>query len=172
MLHLKIACIPMSDDAMLSQRPACAVLPRQVCCEVAFPFCQGARGGAPCKRCLCCPLVEGIVTPLREYSSVLGRPSSEVQKGTLQMHRCKDLSQLVTPSCWSGVLSCTLCCRADGVESLSREASEHQDLLVIRGVEDYKNLPNKSLRLMRYALSSPAGWASRQVYPESAVHKR
>jgi len=43
------------------------------------------------------------------------------------------------------------------MEDLSREALGNSDLLVIRGLEDYKNLPNKSLRLMRYALSSPSG---------------
>ena len=50
-----------------------------------------------------------------------------------------------------------VCCRASAVASLSSEASKHRDMLVIRGLETYKNLPNKSLRLMRYALTSPAG---------------
>lgn len=48
-------------------------------------------------------------------------------------------------------------CRAGAVVDLREEASASRDLLVIRGLEGYKNLPNKSLRLMRYALSSPAG---------------
>lgn len=43
---------------------------------------------------------------------------------------------------------------------LTREARGSSDLLMIRGLEDYKNLPNKSLRLMRYALSSPSGCAT------------
>ena len=50
-------------------------------------------------------------------------------------------------------------CRASAVSDLSSEAYAHQDLLVVRGLETYKNLPNKSLRLMRYALSNPAGYA-------------
>ena len=91
-----------------------------------------------------------------------------MQKCTLQTHPCKALSEDVTPSKSSGILLCILHCRADGVESLSREASENRDLLVIRGLEDYKNLPNKSLRLMSYALSSPAGWAT--TCTMSAVH--
>ena len=48
-------------------------------------------------------------------------------------------------------------CRAGAVVDLRKETSASRDLLVIRGLEDYKNLPNKSLRLLRYALSSPAG---------------
>ena len=50
-----------------------------------------------------------------------------------------------------------VCRRASAMADLSSEASEHRDLLMVRGLEDYKNLPNKSLRLMRYALSSPSG---------------
>ena len=40
---------------------------------------------------------------------------------------------------------------------LRREAADSRDLLVIRGLEEYKNLPNKSVRLLRYALSSRSG---------------
>ena len=52
---------------------------------------------------------------------------------------------------------------------LRSEASEHRDLLVIRGLENYKNLPNKSLRLMRYALSSPAGCVPTEMCAHGAV---
>ena len=48
-------------------------------------------------------------------------------------------------------------CRAAAVAELRREAAGSRDLLVIRGREEYQNLPNKSVRLLRYALSSPSG---------------
>ncbi|CAK0738802.1 hypothetical protein CVIRNUC_001095 [Coccomyxa viridis] len=48
--------------------------------------------------------------------------------------------------------------RAAAVAELRHEAADSRDLLVIRGREEYKNLPNKSVRLLRYALSSPSGY--------------
>ena len=45
-------------------------------------------------------------------------------------------------------------CRALAVRDLAAEVEGNNDLLVIRGAEQYKNLPNKTLRLLRYALSS------------------
>ncbi len=32
------------------------------------------------------------------------------------------------------------------------------DIVVLRGEDTYLNLPNKTLRLMAYALAHPAGW--------------
>lgn len=42
------------------------------------------------------------------------------------------------------------------------EARAHNDTVVLRGRDEYLNLPNKTLRFLRYALAHPAGatgWA-------------
>lgn len=41
--------------------------------------------------------------------------------------------------------------------SRQEEASRHRDLVVLRGADTYLNLPNKTLRILRYALAHPAG---------------
>ena len=42
---------------------------------------------------------------------------------------------------------------------LGAEAAEHGDLVVVRGADAYRNLPNKTVRLLRYMLSSARGCA-------------
>ncbi|KAI3437810.1 hypothetical protein D9Q98_000257 [Chlorella vulgaris] len=41
---------------------------------------------------------------------------------------------------------------------LQEEAATHNDTVVLRGTDTYANLPNKTLRLMRYAVAHPAGY--------------
>lgn len=41
--------------------------------------------------------------------------------------------------------------------TLQAELARHNDTVVLRGEDTYKNLPNKTLRLLRYALAHPAG---------------
>ena len=43
---------------------------------------------------------------------------------------------------------------------LGAEAAEHGDLVVVRGADAYRNLPNKTVRLLRYMLSSARGCVS------------
>lgn len=48
---------------------------------------------------------------------------------------------------------------AEASASLLRsEAAQHGDLIFIPGLDTYRNLPNKSLRLLQYALSSPCNF--------------
>ncbi|PRW57106.1 Phosphatidylserine synthase 2 isoform A [Chlorella sorokiniana] len=42
--------------------------------------------------------------------------------------------------------------------ALQAELERHNDTVVLRGEDTYKNLPNKTLRLLRYALAHPAGY--------------
>ena len=37
------------------------------------------------------------------------------------------------------------------------EAASHNDTVVVRGADSYRNLPNKTLRTLRYAMAHPAG---------------
>jgi hypothetical protein len=45
---------------------------------------------------------------------------------------------------------------------LTAEAAAHEDLVVVRGADAYRNLPNKTVRLLRYMLSSARGRAPRR----------
>ncbi|KAK9831480.1 hypothetical protein WJX81_000249 [Elliptochloris bilobata] len=47
---------------------------------------------------------------------------------------------------------------AAAAELLGAEAAEHGDLVVVRGADAYRNLPNKTVRLLRYMLSSARGY--------------
>lgn len=49
---------------------------------------------------------------------------------------------------------------AAAAQMLGAEAAEHGDLVVVRGADAYRNLPNKTVRLLRYMLSSARGCAS------------
>jgi hypothetical protein len=42
--------------------------------------------------------------------------------------------------------------------SPQEEARRYNDTLVVRGPDTYRNLPNKTVRLMRYAAAHPAGF--------------
>lgn len=44
------------------------------------------------------------------------------------------------------------------MRNLRPEAEANSDIVVVRGTEEYRNLPNKTLRLLRYALSSAKQW--------------
>ena len=46
---------------------------------------------------------------------------------------------------------------AAAAEMLAAEAAAHSDLVVVRGADAYRNLPNKTVRLLRYMLSSARG---------------
>ena len=48
---------------------------------------------------------------------------------------------------------------AAAAEMLAAEAAAHSDLVVVRGADAYRNLPNKTVRLLRYMLSSARGCA-------------
>ncbi len=61
---------------------------------------------------------------------------------------------------------------------LTAEAAAHEDLVVVRGADAYRNLPNKTVRLLRYMLSSargraprrppgPSGWARAAFKPKA-----
>ena len=55
---------------------------------------------------------------------------------------------------------------------LAAEAAEHSDLVVVRGADAYRNLPNKTVRLLRYMLSSARGCArlwARACYTHQGV---
>lgn len=41
---------------------------------------------------------------------------------------------------------------------VQEDLAHSNDIVVLRGPDTYLNLPNKTLRLMRYALAHPAGW--------------
>ena len=45
-------------------------------------------------------------------------------------------------------------CRAAALRDLTPEVRSNNDLLFVRGAEEYRNLPNKTLRLLLYVLSS------------------
>ena len=55
--------------------------------------------------------------------------------------------------------SCRRAAIAAAAEMLAAEAAEHSDLVVVRGADAYRNLPNKTVRLLRYMLSSARGCA-------------
>ncbi|CAL8463468.1 g3002 [Coccomyxa elongata] len=48
--------------------------------------------------------------------------------------------------------------RKAALRDLRPEAELNGDLVVVRGTEEYRNLPNKTLRLLRYALSGIRQW--------------
>jgi len=67
---------------------------------------------------------------------------------------------------------------ASAAEMLTAEAATHEDLVVVRGADAYRNLPNKTVRLLRYMLSSargraprrppgPSGWARAAFKPKA-----
>eukprot|EP01023_Acetabularia_acetabulum_P038493 TRINITY_DN3691_c0_g1_i6.p3 TRINITY_DN3691_c0_g1~~TRINITY_DN3691_c0_g1_i6.p3 ORF type:complete len:322 (-),score=52.55 TRINITY_DN3691_c0_g1_i6:1598-2527(-) len=41
---------------------------------------------------------------------------------------------------------------------LEKEAKQHNDIFFVPGLDSYRNLPNKTLRLLQYALSSPCDY--------------
>lgn len=41
--------------------------------------------------------------------------------------------------------------------AIAGEVAAHGDIVVLRGADTYKNLPNKTLRLLRFAVAAPAG---------------
>jgi len=47
--------------------------------------------------------------------------------------------------------------RCPALPTRQAELERHNDTVMLRGADTYKNLPNKTLRLLRYALAHPAG---------------